>query len=70
MQMSGELKTLLRTLFCQIISRSQCVDVNVANMSSVVESVFEELFHRSKVAQMDIIFSEEEFQKCLSYFPG
>src|SRR5688572_3708215 len=70
MHVTGELKTRLRNLFTQIISRSQCVEVTAENLSTIVESVFEELFHRSNVAQLDLTFSEEEFEKCLSYFPG
>src|SRR6218665_39448 len=69
MHVSGELTTHLRAMFSQIISRSHCVDVNAENLSSVVESVFEELFHRTNVAQLDVTFYEWEFEKCLSYFP-
>lgn len=70
MQLSGELKSHLQTLFTQVISRSQFVEVNAENLSDVVESLFEELFHRSNVDQLEVTFTKEEFETCMAYFPG
>lgn len=70
MNASGKLRTIIQTIFTQLLSHVFWTKVNVENLKSVVESLFNQLLCQSQIHQITIDFDDDEYNKCRSYFPG